>query len=292
MKPFLKWVGGKFGLINQIHAFYPKDLPLKDLNYAEPFLGGGAMFFYLSSITTIKSAILSDISFDLINCYICVKEEPFKLMEELDKLSIKYFEIEDKEAYFYDIRKAFNLKSYSNLVEAGAMFIFLNKTCFNGLFRMNSKKEFNTPFGFYKKPNFYDKENILSCSKALEIAELKVADFEEITPLPNSFIYLDPPYKPISKTASFNSYSGTVFNDEEQKRLARYIKKLSVNNLILLSNSSPEGDFFNDLYQGFYINKIKAPRNINSVGTKRGKVEELLISNYNNYVKRSMEFDF
>ncbi len=128
------------------------------------------MFFYLAGEKSIEKAVLFDISSDLINSYACVKEEPLKLMEKIDEISSKYFLAREQEVYFYDIRRAFNLKSYNDVFEASAMFIFLNKTCFNGLFRLNSKGEFNTPFGFYKKPSFYDRETILSCHKALQIA--------------------------------------------------------------------------------------------------------------------------
>jgi DNA adenine methylase len=288
-KPFLKWVGGKSSSLNEIKNYYPTSFPE---NYLEPFLGGGAMFFYLSQKQNFKKIILSDISKDLINCYEIIRENPIKLMHFIDLLSEKYH-FANQENFFYEIRKAFNEKQYTNNLECAGMFIFLNKTCFNGLFRVNKKGDFNTPFGFHKNPNFYEKENILSCAELLKNAELKVSDFAEIKlPEEKFFVYLDPPYKPVSKTSSFTSYSGNGFGDLEQNKLADFIFNLSKQgHSILLSNSSTEDNFFQELYRNFYINKIKASRMINSIASKRGKIDELLISNYNNYVKHELEFN-
>ena len=280
MKPFLKWVGGKNKIASQIEAYAPKII---HENYCEPFLGGGAMFFYLVQKYYFRNVVLSDISKDLIDTYVIVQKKPLDLIRILNEYKTHFLASNSKEDFYYQIREKFNERSFLDKVEKSAIFIFLNKTCFNGLYRLNSKGLFNVPFGFYKNPSFYDEENILSCSKCLQNVEIVSCDFLKIENYLSgkSFIYLDPPYRPITKTSSFNNYSGKSFSDSEQERLATFIKILSAkDHQILLSNSYDESDYFFDLYKDFFIHKIKASRNINSVGSKRGKIEELLISNY------------
>jgi DNA adenine methylase len=196
---------------------------------------------------------------------------------------------------FYQIRTNFNNKSAYDDLQIAGMFIFLNKTCFNGLFRLNKKGEFNVPFAFNKNPSFYDLENISSCSKSLQRAEIYQMDFFESLKYikDKSFIYLDPPYKPISKTSSFNNYSGNEFDDNEQTRLSVAVQKMSnLDHQILLSNSDDGSDFFQNLYgERFYFQKIQASRMINSVGSSRGKISELLISNYNNFIESVKKYE-
>ncbi len=280
MKPFLKWVGGKNKIASQIEVYAPKII---HENYCEPFLGGGAMFFYLVQKYNFRNIVLSDISKDLIDTYVIVQKKPLDLIRILNEYKTHFLASNSQEDFYYQIREKFNERSFLDKVEKSAIFIFLNKTCFNGLYRLNSKGFFNVPFGFYKNPSFYDEENILSCSKCLQNVEIVSCDFLKIENYLSgkSFIYLDPPYRPITKTSSFNNYSGKSFSDSEQERLATFIKILSAkDHQILLSNSYDESDYFFDLYKDFFIHKIKASRNINSVGSKRGKIEELLISNY------------
>jgi DNA adenine methylase len=301
IKPFIKWVGGKSSAITTISDFYPENIA-SIKNYCEPFIGGGAMFFHLASLYKFEKIIINDISPYLIKTYIAVRDRLENLIKILDYYQKSYLdlEIKEKEKLFYQFRDKFNNNDYYEEIELAAIFIFLNKTCFNGLFRLNSKGKLNSPFGFNKKPSFYNYKNIYQASSILQKADILYQDFYSLKDdIKNDFfIYLDPPYRPISKTSSFNGYFGNNFNDEQQKQLRDFVVDISSNkNKILISNSDDGSDFFAKLYNGFTINKIKVSRMVNSNANLRGKINELLISNYNKFLyktneQQSLEFDF
>lgn len=310
-KPFLKWVGGKRQLLSQFFDYYPKEIRTHTIqNYVEPFLGGGAVFFELSHKYTIQNAYLSDLNKDLVLAYKVVQEKPTELLELLAKYQIKYneTELENRKELFLEIRKEYNLEKsvidYHNFADnwlfRTAKLIFLNRTCFNGLYRLNSKGEFNVPFGKYKKPKILNESNILAVSKVLQNAQIYYSDysgtFDKIDE--NTFVYLDPPYRPINATSSFTTYTGFEFRDKEQLQLAEFFKKLDKekNAKLMLSNSdpsnvNPEDNFFENAYQGYNIFKVSAGRFINSKGSKRGKIKELLITNYK-YEPQTLEINF
>jgi DNA adenine methylase len=293
-KPFLKWAGGKSQLINALEERLPP--PIKNSRtidvYVEPFVGGGAFFFYLKSNYKINKAYLLDTNKDLIVAYKVVQNEPYKLIDQLRLIEEKYLSLSgtEQEQFYYEIRSLYNTqrRADTDLIQRAAYMIFLNKTCYNGLYRLNRKGEFNTPYGRYKNPKICDAENILQASKALQDVEIVCADFEESRDYISkaTLVYLDPPYRPISKTASFTNYTEDRFDDEEQIRLAKYFKEMHQRGAyILLSNSDPKNfdpndDFFEKLYEGFIIERVPAKRCINSNAKARGPVMELIIRNY------------
>jgi DNA adenine methylase len=298
-KPFLKWAGGKTQLLEQFTRYFPTELKNGTLKkYYEPFLGGGAVFFFIAQNYPIEKAYISDVNEDLVLTFSVVQKNVFELIDELTSLKFEYLNRDEhiREKYFYEIRELFNservkidFNKYStDWIPRAAKLIFLNKTCFNGLFRLNRKGEFNVPFGRYKNPGILDKENLVSASRVLQIAEIFLTDFENIKNKINDdfFIYFDPPYRPISITSSFTSYSKYDFTDDDQKRLAQFYRELGVNgNKLMLSNSDPKNEnpsdhFFEILYNKFKIIRVQANRMINCNGDKRGKINELLILNY------------
>jgi DNA adenine methylase len=279
-KPFIKWVGGKTQLLSEIERFLPKDF--KDITYIEPFVGGGAtLFFILNTHPEIKRVVISDINKDLIDTYKIVRDKPIELINYLQNIANEYLPLseEDRKKYFLLKRELYNTKKLGEL-ENSALFIFLNKTCFNGLYRVNSKGLFNSSFGDYKNPKICDRKTIIEDSKLLQKVEILNIDFEETIKYvgDNTFFYLDPPYKPISKTAKFTSYTKEAFNDEEQLRLRDFCINLDLLGYkFLLSNS--DNKLFYDIYSKFIINKVYASRNISSDPDKRKGVTELLITN-------------
>jgi DNA adenine methylase len=299
-KPFLKWAGGKGRLLSQLNKFYPKELLSGKIDsYIEPFIGGGAVFFDIIQNFKIKTAYISDLNDDLILVYKLIQEKPNDLCILLQKYQekIEKSDDEDRQKLFYETRQNFNNQKHKinynllsdSLLERAAQLIYLNKTCFNGLFRLNSKSEFNVPYGKYKNPLIFEKSNILSVSLALQAVDIRIANYLECfdSISSNSFVYFDPPYKPISETASFTNYSGKGFDDEDQLQLATFFRKIDMEKKakIMLSNSDPknekpEDDFFEKAYLGYNINKVDASRAINCNGAKRGKIKELLITNY------------
>lgn len=273
-KPFLKWVGGKGQLLEQFKNLFPK----KYNKYYEPFVGGGAVFFYLKP----ESGHINDINEVLINTYKIIKTKPHDLIELLRDLEDKFHKSKDenKKEFYYDIREKFNDIKKPNL-QKSAYLIFLNKTCFNGMYRENSKGGFNVPFGQYKNPTILNESNILEVSKLLKHIEITNTSFEEC--LENAekgdFIYFDPPYYPLNKTSSFTTYSKDNFLEKEQEKLASLFKKLDKKGCyVMLSNSNTE--FIEKLYKGYNIKKIYANRMINSVSSKRGKILEIVVRNY------------
>lgn len=293
-KPIIKWAGGKTNLLPTIRTYYPRDLGTKIRKYIEPFFGGGALFFDLYNKNLIDSAIVVDKNPELILLYKTIQECPDAVMDFLfnhEKVYHSCSQIERTD-YFYRVRTDFNHTRADNTLQSNpkraAQIIFLNRTCFNGLFRVNAKQEFNVPHGQYLRPKILDSDNIYAVSKALQCVEIIHGDFENICNFvsSDSFIYYDPPYKPISKTANFTSYTGSFF-DSDQVQLSEIFKKIHAKGIRqMLSNSDPftmNGDaFFTNLYAGFYIHQIMATRRINACAGKRGAISELLITNYVN----------
>lgn len=290
-KPFIKWAGGKSQLIDKIDQSIPRELKNAKFTYIEPFVGGGAVLFHvLNNYQNIDKVVINDINSDLIGTYKTIKDNVSELIQVLKTWENEYHNLngfdEKKKEYYYEKRTLFNTRK-SNKINQSALFIFLNKTCFNGLYRVNRNNEFNVPIGSYKKPMICDEDNLLAVNKLLQKVEILNGDFEEtlLEAQENSFFYFDPPYKPLSETSSFNSYAKDEFNDSEQIRLAKFCEKLD--NLgydWVLSNSdvkgkNPNDNFFDDLYKDFEINRVLAKRSINANPEKRGELTELLISN-------------
>ena len=299
VRPFVKWVGGKSKLIPQMEQYYPKELKEKKIDvYIEPFVGGGAILIDILKKYNIKKIYAFDINKNLINCYNIIKDKVDSLVLELKKLEEEYLKLDDenRKEYYYDIRKKYNsinIENEKEALEKTTYFIFLNKTCFNGLYRENRRGQFNVPIGKYKNPTICDEKNLIELSKLIKNVTFINGDYRESYKYieENTFIYFDPPYRPINKTSSFTSYSKEDFNDENQKELGEYFRKINDNNSnvkLMLSNSNPknnneEDDFFEQIYNGFKIYEIKANRMINSNKEKRGKISELLIINYEEY---------
>lgn len=291
-KPFIKWVGGKTQLLHEIEKQLPKDFAQRKMTYIEPFVGGGAVLFWiLQKYPNITKAVINDINSDLTDTYQIVKNKPNELINELQKIQDEYLPLEDstRKAYYLQKRDLFNSKTQDK-VQKSALFIFLNRTCFNGLYRVNSKGLFNVPFGKYANPKICDSETILADSELLHKVEIKCGDFSETLQYAdeNSFFYFDPPYKPLSETSSFNSYVKEIFDDAEQIRLGDFCKKLnSKKSSFILSNSdvkgkNPQDNFFDDLYNVFNIQRVFATRMVNANPEKRGKLTELMITNFIN----------
>jgi DNA adenine methylase len=286
-KPLIKWVGGKSQLISQIQKYYPFD-DNSIYKYVEPFVGGGAVLFDILNNYNLKEVYISDINADLINIYNVVKTYPEELISVLKKLEIEYKQLSPNERkdYFYKKRNEFNIGNCTEIYKA-SLFIFLNKTCFNGLYRVNKSGKFNVPHGSYSNPLICDENNIRVASQKLQNVTIKCADYKECIDFvdEHTFVYIDPPYRPISKTSSFVSYTTNGFNDDKQAELAAFAERLIEKGAkVLLSNSDPQNtdqndDFFIQLYSFCKINKVEAKRNINCKGNKRSKIKELLISN-------------
>ena len=291
-KPFLKWAGGKTQLISSIESSLHPNILKEKFTYLEPFVGSGAiMFWMINNFPNMEKAVINDINSDLINTYRTIASKPKELISVLKELQSDFHSLQDneeeKKKYYYQNREFYNTRSTDNTTQA-ALFIFLNRTCFNGLYRVNSKNLFNVPMGSYKAPTICDEQNILSVSNALQKVEILNGDYTDTLNYAsnNSFFYFDPPYKPLSETSSFNSYSKEIFNDAEQIRLRDFCTKLeSIGYKWMLSNSDVKGKdvndtFFDDIYSDFAISRVKASRRINANAEKRGELNELLITNY------------
>jgi len=262
--PFLKWAGGKSELLPEIE----KRLPRSFNTYWEPFIGGGALYFRLSPV----AAVISDANEELINCYQIVRDKVEELIVRLKKHS-------NNKEHFLRIRRQqpWQLEP----VDRAARFIYLNKTCYNGLFRVNQRGEFNVPFGRYENPRISDENGLKECSRSLRAAEILCRDFRHLLykVKPGDFVYFDPPYSPLSKTSSFTAYSEAPFDQREQKALKQVFGALHDRGCyLMLSNSDTE--FTRKLYQKFHIEAVQASRAINCRADRRGKISELIITNY------------
>ncbi len=289
-KPFLKWAGGKTQLLKSISSKFPYEKE-DTFIYIEPFVGSGAVLFWvLNNYPNLKKAVINDVNTDLINTYKAITESVEEVIQLLKGWEKEYHSLsekeEEKKVYYYSKRKLFNSR-VSNVFIQAALFIFLNKTCFNGLYRVNKKNLFNVPIGSYKKPLICDDENLSLVSQSLKKVLILDGDFEQtISCVENqTCFYLDPPYKPLSDTSSFNSYAKDIFDDKEQIRLKNFCDTLdSLNCQWILSNSDVKGNnhkdnFFDDLYEKFKIDRVLAKRSINANASKRGQLTELLIMN-------------
>jgi len=289
LKPFLKWAGGKTQLLDDIEQRFPYDKK-EEFTFIEPFVGSGAVLFWvLNHFPNVKQCVINDINSDLINTYQMIRDCVDELIELLDAWQSEYhtlaFDLEKKKAYYYEKRDAFNTKQQPNITQA-ALFIFLNRTCFNGLYRVNRGGGFNVPIGSYKTPKICNETNLKMVSEALKKVKILQGDFEQTINYAkgNTVFYLDPPYKPLSASSSFNAYAKDDFNDAEQIRLKNFCDVLNErNHPWILSNSDvsqlEENKFFDDLYRGYHINRVLAKRAINSKSSKRGNIQELLITN-------------
>lgn len=291
-KPFIKWVGGKTQLLEQLDAQLPADFgKWENVTYIEPFVGGGAMLFYmLQRYHNIRYAVINDINPDLATCYKTVKYSPKELIESLQDIENAYLALQTEEkrkAFFMAARDRYNEKNLSP-IENTTMFFFLNKTCFNGLYRVNKKGFFNVPFGKYLNPTICDPVTIIKDSELLQRVEILNGDFEDTFEHAhgNTFFYFDPPYRPLSDTSSFNDYVKEAFNDNEQARLKQYCDRVNkAGYRFMLSNSDCKGktesdNFFDVLYKDYHIERLWASRSINSNPNKRGKLTEILVHNY------------
>lgn len=292
-KPFLKWAGGKTQLITEIEKSLPHEITNKKFTYIEPFVGSGAVLFWmLNNFPNLEKAVINDINEDLINTYKTIASKPKELISILLQIQNEYHSLEtkteEKKEYYYQKRALYNTRKEEQIGQS-ALFIFLNRTCFNGLYRVNKDNGYNVPMGSYKNPTICDDKNILAVSNALQKVEILCGDYEKTleSSTPNSFFYFDPPYKPLSNTSSFNSYAKDEFNDEEQIRLRNFCSKLEkLGHKWMLSNSDVKGkdknnNFFDDIYSEFFVSRVKARRSINANPNKRGILNELLITNYN-----------
>ena len=287
--PFVKWAGGKTQLLPEIRKHYPQRIK----KYCEPFVGGGAVLFDVLQNCRPEKVLVNDVNEELINTYLQIKTDCNLLIEQLSELQQNYKSqsLEKNKILFYEKRLRYNeLKINRNdaeNLEKATLFIFLNKTCFNGLYRVNKKGEFNVPFNNAKNPLICDEENLRACSELLQNVQMKTGDYSDCKGFIDSetFVYLDPPYRPLTQTSAFTSYSENKFSDKEQVELGNFIKEISeIGANILASNSDPkntnkEDNFFDELYSNFEIKRISASRMINSNAKKRGAISELLISN-------------
>ncbi len=288
-EPFVKWAGGKRQLIKQIEDYLPLELKNGYMTrYIEPFVGGGAVLFHIAQLYNIEELFIFDINPELIVAYQTIKNNLEDLLEILSKLATEYLLLneERRKEYFYEMRSQFNLlrkEPNYNKIKITALLIFLNRTCFNGLFRVNSRGEFNVPCGKYKNPTICNSANLKAVSNILQKARIELGDFEKCEKYVNkkSFVYFDPPYKPISNTSNFTAYAKDNFGDREQLRLRDFFTLLDRKDAkLMLSNSDSEDLFFENAYREFTIEKVKARRNINRNAKKRGKIKEILIMNY------------
>ena len=291
-KPFIKWVGGKTQLIEQLEALLPADFDTwENVTYIEPFVGGGAMLFYmLQTHSNIKSAIINDINGDLTTCYRIVRDNPSELISALKSLQRDYYALrseEDRKQFFIQHRDEFNTKMLDPIRNT-TLFFFLNRTCFNGLYRVNKAGLFNVPFGRYETPMICDTNTIYADSELLQNVDILTGDYQQTLghARGNTLFYFDPPYRPLSNTSSFNDYAKEAFNDLAQRRLKEFCDQVEqAGYKFMLSNSdcfnTPLKDrFFEDLYLDYYIDRVWASRSVNANPAKRGKLQEILVHNY------------
>ena len=295
-KPFVKWAGGKGQLLSQLDKHLPPQLDGRPFTYVEPFVGGGAMLFYmLKKHPEIRRAVINDINAHLVTAYRVIKEHPHNLIERLSDIERKYYALDGEEAkksFYLGARETFNEENLDEIDRAKYL-IFLNRTCYNGLYRENAKGKFNVPFGRNMHPTICNADTIMADSEALNRANVTILNGDFSNTLNHldecgmNFVYIDPPYRPLNATSSFNSYVKEEFDDDEQIRLRDFSRELDgrLGVYWMLSNSdcsakNPEDTFFETIYDDFYIHRVYASRAINANPNKRGKLTELLICNY------------
>lgn len=298
-KPFFKWAGGKNQLLPEFTIRLPSDLLNGYLNrYVEPFIGGGAVYFYLLQLFPFKESYICDVNEELILTYQVVKKDVYALISLLSEFQDRYDSLDEsgRSHEYYKIRDNLNRKheefDYSTYnddwIDRAAQLLFLNKTCYNGLFRLNSKGGFNVPFGRYKNPRILNEPNLLKASKILSKTTILKGDFSICQEYidEKTFVYIDPPYRPLSQTSSFTSYSQGGFYEKDQIRLSKFFADIDrIGAKVMLSNSDPKNEdpsdhFFDHLYQDFNIERVFAKRSINSKGNKRGEIKEIIVMNY------------
>ena len=292
VKPFLKWAGGKGQLLKEIEHYYPFNSTIT--KYAEPFVGGGAVLFDVLSKYKIKEIYISDINAELINTYHIIKHRIDDLITLLEKYQEEYtnLDTEERKRYYISMREKFNdIKvngDETKNIKKAALMIFLNKTCFNGLYRVNKKGLFNVPMGSYKNPLICDERNLRAVAEKLQKVEVVCGDYKESANFidKHTFVYFDPPYRPLTETSSFTAYTESLFTDEEQIELAEFVNEMNKKGAkIVVSNSDPKNadeddEFFDNIYSNHRIKRVEATRMINSNIHGRGKIRELLISNF------------
>jgi len=298
-QPFLKWAGGKRQLLEQLGSHFPPELESGALlRYVEPFVGSGAVFFKVFQSYSVKDCLIADVNPELILVYQTIRQEVERLIDQLAEIEISYLGLNhaQRRDFYYQIREKYNdqrisidyREFHSTWVKRSAYMLFLNRTGYNGLFRLNSKGEFNVPCGRYKNPRILDAENLRNVSRLLNQVSIQYGDFEEVAEFVDdkTLVYFDPPYRPLSPTAHFTAYSKDLFDDRQQLRLAEFYRRLDAKGgKLMLSNSDPhnvdvEDDFFERAYDGFRLERLQAKRNINRDPEKRGPISELLILNY------------
>lgn len=291
-KPFLKWAGGKGQLLKEIEQYYPFAKDTTITKYAEPFVGGGAVLFDVLNKHTVDEVYISDINAELINTYITIRDNSDELILRLKTMESEYLAKDEdarKKAYL-EARARFNALKRDGIrdAEAATLMIFLNRTCFNGLYRVNKAGDYNVPMGAYKNPQICNEDNLLNVSKKLQNANIVCGDYKDSASFidDKTFVYFDPPYRPLTKTANFTSYTEQLFDDNKQLELANFVQDLDNKGaLIVISNSDPKNidendNFFDDAYAKQNIKRVSATRMINRNSDKRGKINELLISNF------------
>ena len=293
VKPFLKWAGGKGQLLQEIQEYYP--FFNRQINkYAEPFVGGGAVLFDVLNNFDLEGVYISDVNRELIGAYQAIRDNVEEMLSLLKEYQDNYlpYEQEARKAYYIKMRARFNeLKLQgkdTDKVERAAILIFLNKTCFNGLYRVNKKGAYNVPMGAYKRPLICDEENLRGISQKLQNVEIVCGDYSQSRDFidEHTFVYFDPPYRPLTTTASFTSYTANCFDDDDQIALAKFVDEMAAKGAkVVVSNSDPknadeEDLFFDEIYAAHRIRRVSANRMINSKATARGKISELLISNF------------
>lgn len=291
-RPFLKWAGGKSQLLPEIRRVYPEGLGTTITRYAEPFLGGGAVLLDILSTCRLEAVYASDTNGELINAYCCVRDRLEELLERLHRLEEDYLSLDPqaRKDFYYRIRAQFNAGERGNKEDAerAALLLFLNRTCFNGLYRVNARGEFNVPAGAYKNPTICDADNLRRVSGLLQGVKLVCAPYTQVEEFADerTFLYADPPYRPLNQTSSFTAYTKNSFGDQEQRELAAFLQKLARRGVKVAAsnsdphNTDPQDNFFDELYAGCTLRRIAASRMINSDGAARGKVSELLITTY------------
>lgn len=292
-KPFVKWVGGKTQLLNEVKKSLPRDFSQRDeVTYIEPFVGGGAVLFWiLQEYPNITKAIINDVNAELICTYRVIKSDVENLIIELTRLQTEYLPLDGiaRKDYYGFQRDRFNKRNNTD-VETAALFIFLNRTCFNGLYRVNSRGEFNVPHGKYVNPKICDENTLRADSFILQRVEILCGDFAQTGEYAgdNVLYYLDPPYRPLTETAAFTAYAKDGFSDTEQTRLRDFCEQIAKHkSLFVASNSDPQNtdnddNFFDNLYKMFSIKRVSATRMINSRSNGRGAISEIMISNVAN----------